>query len=268
MAEIINFSSTSSGPNGWSNLSKFLECPSKAAVGRAESIERGDIPYELFPEDKGKPVNTTVGSLYGELMQMWMRGTPPSPRAEFHWNGVSIQKSHPATVAETWRLYDEAVKHYGSIEQMNIGELVATEMPIEIPESILGIKVTGNIDVVTRTAEGVWIRDIKTHGKEEQSLRDYWSLRQQLWIYAWGYELATGEKPVGVGIDCCIKTAEPKFRRFDFEALTERRLKWLVESIERVKTAMANPRPAPCISNCWAYNKPCTFLIENQCSLL
>jgi len=267
MTDILNFRGTSSGPNGWSSLSKFLDCPARAAAERQELLARNGTPWDLFPEDKGKPINTTVGSLYGEMLQMWMRGEPPSPRVQFHWEGELMERSHPATCAEARRLYDKATEHYGSLAQMGIGELVATEMPIEIPESLTGIQITGNIDLVLRTPEGIWIKDIKSHGREDANLRDYFSLRQQLWIYAWGYELATGEKPVGVGIECIIKTETPKFRRFDFEALTDKRLKWVVDSIERVKEAMGRPRPHPCISNCWSYYKPCSFLVDNMCAL-
>jgi hypothetical protein len=200
-------------------------------------------------------------------MQRWMAGNPVSPAAKFSWNGVDMEQSHPATCAEAKRLVDEATKHYGSPEQMGIGTLEATEMAIEIPESLFGLRITGAIDLVMRTPEGVWIRDLKTEGKEDQNLKDKFGLRQQLWIYALGYELATGEKPIGVGIECCIKTGDAKFRRFDYEGVTPRRFEWLKHSVERVKAAMADPKPNPNISFCWAYYRPCAFLIDSQCSL-
>ncbi len=263
----VDFSSTSSGPDGWSTLSGYLECPSRAHAKRQEQIERNGAPWPLFEETKGKPVPTTVGSIYGELMQRWMAGNPVAPSARFSWDGVDMEQSHPATCAEARRLVDEATKHYGSLQQMGIGELVATEMPIEIPESLFGIRISGNIDLVLRTPQGIVIRDLKTEGKEEQSLKDKFSLRHQLWIYALGYELATNEKPVGVGIECCIKTTVAKFRRFDYEGVTERRFKWLRDSAERVKAAMANPTSNPHISNCWAHYKPCAFLLDGVCSI-
>lgn len=275
MGEFVDFSSTSSGPDGWSALSGYLECPARADAARRNTMARGEAPFALDPETKEvkgkvvrKPINTTVGTIYGELMQRWMRGTPASPSARFSWNGENIEESHPETCAEARRLVDKATAHYGSLEQMGIGELVATEMPIEIPESLFGLRVTGNIDLVLRTPEGIWIRDLKTEGREEENLKDKFGLRQQLWIYALGYELVTGEKPLGVGIECCIKTAEPKFRRFDYEGITPRRFEWLKQSIERVKVAMEDPKPNPNISFCWAYYKPCRFLVESQCSLL
>lgn len=268
MTSIVDFSSTSSGPDGWSTLSGYLECPARADIKRREQLARGGKPWPLFEETKGKPVNVTVGSLYGELVQRWLAGNPVAPSAKFTWDGEDMETTHPATCAEARRLVDAATKHYGSLERMGIGELVATEMPIEIPESVFGLRITGNIDLVLRDARGIWIRDLKTEGKEEQSLKDKFGLRQQLWIYALGYELATGEKPVGVGIECCIKTQDPKFRRYDYEAVTDQRFKWLAESVARVKAAMAEPRPNPHISNCWAYYKPCSFLIDSRCSLI
>lgn len=267
MTEYISFSSTSSGANGWSTLSAYLECPAKAHTDRKVQIERGSTPRPLYEETKGKPVAATVGSIYGELMQRWMSGKPIGPRTKFQWDGVDMEATHPATCAEARRLVDSATAHYGSLAQMGIGELVATEMPITIPESLFGLEITGNIDLVLRTPEGIWIRDIKTEGREEASLRAKFSLRHQLWVYALGYEIATGEKPVGVGIDCCIKTATPKFFPFNYDALTERRFKWLAESVTRVKAAMEAPTPKPQLGNCYSYSKPCRYYLNDMCSI-
>jgi hypothetical protein len=274
MTSTIDFSSTSSGPNGISALKGFLECPARASAARKERLARGEVPWPLDSEVKEvkgkevrKPVNTTVGSIYGALMEQWSKGTPVAPSAKFTWDGVDIEESHRATCAEARRLADAAMKHYGSPEQMGVGELVATEMPVKIPESLFGVEITGNIDRVTRTPAGIWIRDWKTEGKEDQNLKDKFGLSLQLWVYALAYELETGEKPVGVGIDCCIKTDDPKFRRFDYEGVTERRFEWLKMSFGRIKAAMADPKPNPNISFCWAYYKPCAFLLDSSCSL-
>lgn len=199
-------------------------------------------------------------------MQRWLGGNPAAPSAQFAWEGVNIEKTHPETCREVRHLVDKATAHYGSLEQMGIGELVATEVPIEIPESLFGLRITGAIDLVLRTPAGIVIRDLKTESKEDANLKDKFSLRQQLWIYALGYELATGEKPIGVGIECCIKTKDPKFRRFDYEGVTERRFSWLRQSVERVKSAMADPKPNPNVSFCWAYYRACPFLVDGLCS--
>ena len=43
---------------------------------------------------------------------------------------------------------------------------------------------------------------------------------------------------------------------------------WLKNFFETVALKRANPRPEPSMSNCWAYNRTCQFLIDGKCSLL
>lgn len=260
MTAQINFTSTSSGPNGWSSLSLFLECPAKAQAKRNEALRQGDIPYPIYVEE-GKPVATSVGSLYGELVQRWLMGEPVATRSEFLWNGESIEKSHPLTCAEARRLYDARTKKPSYW-------VVDTEVPIVIPESIFGLEITGNIDLVTKRPEGIWIGDLKTESRMEKTLKDKFSLRQQLWLYALGYELVTGVKPVGCFIDLCVKNQEPKFDIFDYEGVTDKRFEGLRTAVERVKAAMAKPEPFPSVGNCLAYSRPCSYLLAGQCSLL
>jgi len=258
----LELASTSSGINGWSSLSGYLDCASKADLARKAAIERGNVPWDLFPEE-GKPVATLVGSIYGALVESWLCGNPPSPRVSLLWNGAELAPSHPLSVAEAWRLFDARTKH-----GFDRGQVVATQVDILIPEQVFGLEISGNMDIVVESADGVWIGDIKTEGRTDANLFEKFALRQQLWIYCLGYELKTGVKPVGCFIDLCIKNKEPKFETYVYEGLSDARFAWLKESVSRVKSAMADPRPTMGVNSCISYNKKCAMLSDGMCSLI
>lgn len=264
MSETINFSSTSSGPNGWSRRSNYLGCAALALFKEKQDSERNGVPWPLWPEEDGKPVATTVGSIYGHLVQQYRQGNPVSPSAVFHWDGVSIEESHKETCAEARRLFDA---YAGSKRPDEYGEVLAVEMAIEIPESIFGLRITGAIDIVARQNDKIFIDDVKTESREDKSLEMKFGLRCQKWIYALGYELATGVKPDGCRIDLAIKTKDPKFRLFEYPGLTEWRFNWLRQQIEKVKAGIANPVADPDINHCWQYGRPCQFWVDHRCAL-
>ncbi len=258
----VELASTSSGINGWSSLSAFLDCPAKAAAARAAAIERGNVPYDLFPEE-GKPVATLVGSIYGALTEAWLMKQPIAPSARLNWNGSSLHETHPLSLAEAQRLFDaRAAKGF------TFGNVVATQVDIAIPEAVFGLEVTGNLDLVVEQESGIWIGDLKTEGRAESTLFEKFSLRQQLWIYCLGYEIKTGVKPAGCFIDIIIKNKEPKVDLFVYEGLTDARFAWLRDSIERVKAAMADPKPTPSLNSCVAYGRKCSMLEAGMCSLI
>lgn len=260
MSEQIELASTSSGINGWSSLSGFLECPAKAAAGRAAAIERGDVPWDLFPEE-GKAVATLTGSIYGALVESWLMRRPSSPSATLLWNGASLNDSHPLTVAEAWRLVDAR-----TAKGFDFGKVVATQVDVVIPEAVFGLEITGNLDLVVERNGEIWIGDLKTEGRAESTLFEKFSLRQQLWIYCLGYEIKTGVKPAGCFIDITIKNKEPKVDMFLYEGLTDQRFAWLKDSVARVKSAIADPRPTPSLAACVAYGRKCQFLENGMCS--
>jgi hypothetical protein len=260
MSEIHELASTSSGVKGWSSLSQFLDCPAKAAANIAAALDRGDAPYDLYPED-GKPVATVVGSIYGSLVEAWLMGKPVAPSAKLVWNGVPLLDTHPLTVDEAWRLADARMS-----KGFDFGNTVATQVDIVIPESVFGLEITGNLDLVVESNGNIWIGDLKTEGRADANLFEKFSLRQQLWIYCLGYEIKTGVKPIGCFIDLIIKNKEPKIDLFVYEGLTDQRFAWLKDSVARVKSAMADPRPLPSLNSCIAYNRKCQFLIDGMCS--
>lgn len=267
----IVFSSTSSGPNGWSSLSKFLGCPARAHVDRNRAIERGSLPYDLFAEEPGKPVATTVGSLYGELTQRYLRGAPASPRGEFFWRGPdgakSMEKSHPETCKQARLCYEDYTKKYSGGPPKHLGRIVTTEMQIVIPESVFGLEITGAIDLVVENDKGLGIWDLKTEGRNDVELKLKFGLRGQKWIYALGYELATGQKPTHCGIDICIKNKEPKYDYFEYEGLTDKRFEWLQGLVNQVKDGMKTGEKRPCMENCRRFSRTCEHLYEGLCVL-
>lgn len=263
-SEVCDLSSTSSGLAGWSRRSNYLGCAALASIKQKEAEEQGDTPWPLWPEEDDKPNATTVGSIYGHLVQQYRAGRPVSPSAVFHWNGASIEDSHKATCAEARRLFDAYAKEKRPDEY---GEVIGVEVPIEIPESIFGLRITGAIDIVAYSGGRTFIDDVKTDGREDKNLEMKYGLRCQKWIYALGYELATGVKPDGCRIDLAIKTQTPKFRLFEYPGVTEWRLNWMRQQIEKVKAAMLNPRPDATLNNCWQYGKPCAFYIDHECRL-
>jgi len=262
MSEVHELASTSSGVRGWSSLSGFLECPAKAAANLAAALERGDAPYDIFPEE-GKPVATLTGSIYGSLVEAWLTGHPVAPSAKLVWNGASLHDSHPLTVAEAWRLADAR-----TAKGFDFGQVVAAQVDVVIPESLFGLEVTGNLDLVVERNGEIWIGDLKTEGRAESTLFEKFSLRQQLWWYCLGYEIKTGVKPAGCFIDIIIKNKEPKIDLFVYEGLTDQRFAWLKDSAQRVKSAMADPRPLPSLNSCVSYNRKCAMLENGMCSLI
>lgn len=258
----VELSTTSSGINGWSSLSGFLECPAKAAAGRAAALERGDVPWDLYPEE-GKPVATLTGSIYGALIESWLMGAPVPPSATLLWNGQSLNGSHPLTVAEAWRLVDAR-----TAKGFDFGKVIATQVDVVIPEAVFGLEITGNLDLVVERNGEIWIGDLKTEGRAESTLFDKFSLRQQLWIYCLGYHIKTGLKPAGCFIDIIIKNKEPRVEMFLYEGLTARRFAWLKDSVARVKSAMADPRPTPSLNACIAYSRKCVMLENGMCNLI
>lgn len=265
----MEFKSTSSGLNGWSMLSLYLSCSALAADIRSRYVP--GMPRPLYEEQGNKPVATLVGSLYGDLVQHYLTDRTVIPNEEFVWvfennDRQSLDVSHPASCAEARRLYIEYTKFY---RPDHLGKIIAVEHPIIIPGSMFGVPfdISGNIDFVVETAKGIEIWDAKTEGREEANLKAKFSLRQQLWIYSLGYELETGIKPVGTGIDCVIKRKEPGFIKFEYEAVTDKRFKWLQDSILEVNNKMNNPRSEPKLTNCWPYGTPCQYLLEGMCGI-
>lgn len=262
----MNFESTSSGSAGWSSLSKFLDCPKRAAIRYAASLARGGVPYDIYSEDEAKPVATAVGSIFGDLVEKWLAGERVDHKEEFFWNKVSIENSHKLTVAEARRLFEAYTKHY---RPDHLGKVIATQVNIRIPESLLGLEVSGNLDLVVEDEKGrLGIVDIKTDGRNDKFLRMKYGVRAQKWWYALGYELLTGRKPDFVMIDLTIKNANPAFNKFEYEAMTEQRFRWLQDLAKQVKTAMANPMPVPNLGNCWEYSRPCQFHSNDLCEFI
>lgn len=270
MSELI-LKSTSSGINGWSTLSEYLDCGARAEAARKAKLI-GPSEYMPFPEVDGDPVNTTVGSIYGELCQRWLRGDPVRPATQLFWQAgdevLDLQKSHPATVALSWVLYEKYTQKY---DAKHWGEIVGCEVPITIPGSLFGLEfdLTGNVDLLVRNERGLGVVDLKTEGRNDKNLYMKFSLRAQKWIYALGVELSTDfGKPNFCAIDLCIKNKEPKFDKFYYDAMTDRRFAWLRAEIEYVKAQMANPVPRPNIAFCHKYNRPCEFFVDQGCSLV
>lgn len=265
----MDFKSTSSGINGWSLLSLYLSCPALAANIRTRYVP--NVPRPLYTEERNKPVATLVGSIYGDLVSRYVTDQAVIPNEEFVWvyennDQQSLDVSHPASCAEARRIYIAHTKQY---RPDHLGKVVEVEYPVVIPGDVFGVPfdISGNIDFVIRSPKGIEVWDEKTEGREEANLKAKFSLRQQLWFYALGYELKTGTKVNSCNIDGVIKRKEPEFFKFNYEAVTDKRFKWLQDSVLRVKAAMENPQAHPCLDNCWPYSKPCEFLIEGMCSL-
>lgn len=268
--------SSSSGVNGWSRLSGFLNCSALAAENRLRASSGQVLPLaqEEITDKGNKPSALLVGSLYGDLVQSYLRGNPAAADEPLFWDyGIEdvanqdLQKTHPASVKEALRLYVAYTKEY---TPNHLGKVIATEFPITIPGEIFGLPfdISGSIDCVVESGAGIIIDDLKTESAEQQNLKDKFSIREQLWIYALGYELATGIKPVGCKIDCCIKTKEPKFRQYDYEGMTERRMKWLRHQVTRAHKEMQNPQPNPSVHNCNPWGHACMYLQNGMCSLI
>jgi hypothetical protein len=226
-----------------------------------------------FPEVDGDPVNTTVGSIYGELCQRWLRGDPVSPSTQLFWQAgdevANLQQTHPATVALSWRLYEKYTAKYAADHW---GEIVGCEVPIVVPGSLFGLDfdLTGNVDLLVKNERGLGVVDLKTEGRNGKELKMKFGLRAQKWIYALGVELSTSfGKPDFCAVDICIKNKEPVFDKFEYEAMTEKRFKWLSGEIDYVKQQMANPKPRPHIAFCHAYGRPCEHYVDGSgCGLL
>lgn len=258
----MNFSSTSSGPDGYSKGELWLQCSERARLKQLSDSKYSD--NDLYPEVDGDPVATLVGTMYGTLAQAYHAGEQIEP-GHFCWNDISIEDSHPASCEEARRLF---AAHRSEYSPEAFGTVVAVEELIEIPESLFGIRRTGAIDLVTVNDKNeLWIRDFKTDGREHNLLEKY-SLRHQLWVYALGYELKTGIKPVGVEYLSCVKTQKVKFRRFPFEAMTDTRFRWLKLYFQELKYQMNNPRPQPSLEACKKYERACKYLVEGFCSLI
>lgn len=262
--------SSSSGPNGWSSLGKFLDCSIKAHLERENARERiaTGVISTPFPEGDS-PTGTLVGTIFDRLATTWLL------TGEDHGNDIlwweqhgNLADSHPLSVAEARRIFEAYHKHYN---RDHLGEILASQMPVMIPKELTGLDddLTGNLDLVVRENHQIGIVDLKTHAAETADLKMYFSLRPQFWLYAWGYELATGVKPDFCLADVTIKTKKskfnaegPKFRKFRYGGLTEDRLKWLQSQFVEVKAKMANPRPEPKIAHCWPYSTPCSHYDE------
>lgn len=262
--DIISFSSTAT-EQGLSKNKKWLGCTARAAADERAEAERNGEPWPLFPEE-GKPIATTVGSCLGELQQRFYRGEPVRDSAQFAWDGVVMEQSHPLTCAEIRRLYGAYVKCH---DPDGLGEVLGCEVQIEIPESLFGMRMTGAIDLVTRRNDGIWLWDFKTEGQNDKLMREKFSLNYQLWVLSLGYELKTGVKPVGVGNEITIKTKTPAFQRLEYEGLTDQRFRWVKQMFEDVKAAKAGPHtPRPSEDNCLAYYRACPFLTNGCCSFI
>lgn len=258
----MNFSSTSSGPDGYSKGELWLQCSERARLKAETDSQFSD--NDLYPEQDGDPVATLVGTMYGTLVQAYHAGDEYSLN-QFTWNDVSLEDSHPESCTEARRLFKAHREEYGP---ESFGTVVAVEELIEIPAELFGVRRTGAIDLVTLDNGGeTWLRDFKTDGREH-NLAEKYSLRQQLWVYALGYELKTGVKPAGIEYAACIKTKVPKFRRFPFEAVTDARFKWLQGYFRELKYQMENPRPQPSLEACKPYNRACKYLQDGFCSLI
>lgn len=266
MAEIISFSSTSSGSRGYSRQKDWLGCGALAAVNEKQKLEddAAGIVYGPFPEE-GKPVAPLVGSIFGELAQRYHQGNPVAPAALFHWDGESIEKSHPLSCNQARTTFERYAKKTAPDA---FGHVHGVEIRVRIPEELFGNELTGAIDAVTEDARGIWITDWKTEGRNDTWLRDKYSLFHQNWLYALAYELETGVKPVGVRYVVVTKTEKCDVHNFEFDGVTEQRFKWLQRFFETVARKRALPIAEPSLSNCIQYNKPCKFLVNNLCGLL
>jgi hypothetical protein len=263
---MTNFKSTSSGPRGYSSQKDWLGCGALALVKERQRLQDqgAGVVYPPFAEE-GKPVDTLLGSLFGEMAQKYHAGTPLPVRDEFLWDGVSLEQSHKLTVKAARDLMDEYVK---KVAPDKFGKVLECERFVRLPADLFGNELTGAIDMVTEDERGIWITDIKTEGRNDKNLRDKFSLMHQGHLYALAYEIETGIKPVGVRYVVVVKTKENPIHNFEFEGVTDKRFAWLKNFFDTVAMKRANPRPEPSYSNCNAYNRSCQFLLDGLCSLL
>jgi hypothetical protein len=177
-----------------------------------------------------------------------------------------MEQTHPLTCAEVRRLYKAYTQAH---DPDGLGEVLGCEVQIEVPEELFGMRMTGAIDLVTKRGGDVYLVDFKTEGQNDKLMRDRYSLLPQQHLYALGYELATGVKPAGVVYEVTIKTKSPVFQRFEFEGLTEQRLRWLKGMFERIKAAKAaGAVPNPSEDNCLSYYRACPYLVNGCCSFI
>jgi hypothetical protein len=264
MTETINFSSTGTVA-GYSRAKKWLGCGARAAADEAAEAQRDGSPWPLFPEE-GKPVANTVGSLLGELQQRYYRGEPVRDSAQFTWDGVDMEKSHPLTCAEVRRLYRAYTQAH---DPDGLGEVLGCEVQVEIPEELFGMRLTGAIDMVVRKGGEVFLVDFKTEGQNDKLMKERYSLLPQQHLYAVGYALATGVEPAGVIYEVTVKTKSPAFHRFPFEGVTDQRMRWLKGIFEKVKAAKAaGPVPNPSEDTCLSFYRPCAYLVNGMCSFI
>lgn len=270
MSDPIILKSTSSGPDGYSVQSLYLGC-GKAAFEREQSAiaEKAEgkvwAPYE---ELDGKPVATLAGTIWGHMAQAYHAGTPVNPSAAFVWEledgqTQDLDKTHPVTVAEAKRMFDAYAQEHG-VEHW--GKFLGAEVPCEIPAELFGRRLTGAIDMVTESSDGVWINDFKLISREESLLWESYSLRHQGHLYALAWELEHGVKPIGVRYIAGIKTKAPKFRELKYDGVTDQRFRWLKNFFETVQSKRENIRPEPSDKNCLAWGRPCLYLVNGMCS--
>lgn len=268
MSQFINFSSTSSGPLGYSSQKEWLGC---GALAKAKETQRkqdkeAGVIYPPFPEDDKKPVNTLLGSLFGELVQRYHRGEPVSPSAQFSWDGLSLEQSHPLTCKAVRNLLDEYMR---KTPVDAFGTIVGCEVPCRIGPELFGQELTGAIDAVTEDERGIWITDWKTEGRQETWLRTKYGMMHQNWLYALAYELETGVKPIGVRYVVVVKTAKVPVINLEFEGVTPTRFEWLRRFFDTVERRRKTPIAEPSMGNCIQYNRPCTYMTnEGVCGLL
>lgn len=263
----MDFSSTTTGPLGYSTQKLYLGCGANAALkeeARRKEFESG----KKWPPwaEEGKPNAALAGSIFGMLAQLYHAGQNPDAAEEFTWDGVSIEKSHEKTVAEARRIFKWYKENY-SVEHW--GRFKGFEVFVKIDAKHFGRELTGAIDLLTEDEAGEWINDFKLLGQEKETMRQRFGLNHQTHLYCLARELETGIKPAGVRYLAPYKTTEVKFREYRYEGTTPARFKQLQNFFDTVKMKVANPRPEPSEENCFPYSHPCSLLDEDGiCSLL
>lgn len=284
LRESLLLQSTSSGPNGFSNLSRYLGCSLKADENYRRRLsevapEGGwpPDPEEVKVNAKGEQVNQPNkllrGTMFGELVQGYVSGRPYASRCSVYWAGpINLNQTHPATMMSAWDMYDAFTAKFSPGA---FGRVLGCEVPVHLPADVLGLEHTGAIDFLSEGRglqlsenEGVWVNDVKTSDSVDSLEAPFaakYTLDQQCWLYALAYHLQTGMSIAGIRF--IVQTARKSDTYvLEYEALTPKRLRWLQRYADEVRAQMANPRPQPSRGTCGAMFMACEHLVDGICS--
>lgn len=197
--------------DGWSKISDFQRCPYRYWALHEK-------PKDELVTIGEKSVNLELGALYHAMLACHYQGsiegpTPSYPTALELVHRVESFGGNKDICNEATRLYMAYWQHYGNPHDEGLKPLA-----VELGAGTEGIH-TCRLDLLAERQGGIWIVEHKTASRETREVLEGWWLDGEIIGEVYGYKLSGLEKIygplVGVCVNVCIKTKEPKFRRID-----------------------------------------------------